>query len=70
MVIRSSLAVEVALRLERRQSVADVVDWLVASEGKSRTAATRSATTAIDRLVAVGVLIPADDPPGPSTPSP
>ena len=60
-VIQSRLAVEVAVRLDAGATVSEVVEWLARSDDSRLAAATRQVATAIDGLVASGVLVQASD---------
>ncbi len=60
--IRSPFAVEVALRLDAGASVADVSDWIAAGDPGRRPEGVRRAASAIEQLVAAGILVPAGDP--------
>lgn len=55
--VRSRLAVEVAVRLDEGESVTDVVAWLARGDEQRRGPAETQVAAAIDGLVAAGVLV-------------
>ncbi len=66
--IWSPLGVEVALLLNEGASVADVSDWLAAGDTGRGPQGARLLASAIEQLVAAGILVPAEGP-APAAPS-
>ena len=56
-VIQSKLALQVADRLKSGGTVREVVAWLNGGDDRGRAAAERQVLLAVERLIAVGVLV-------------